>query len=283
MIFLGPGRCIADASAESGHGVTVNLSLPLAGIGVLVTRPQGQAHRFMQRIAELGGEAWWLPGLVIEPPADMTSFTQVVNDLEGFEWVVFISPTAVECAWPAISARGGLPPGVRVAAVGQGSARALAERGVSDVLTPVAGKADSESLLALPELQVMAGQRVAIFRGEGGRPLLADTLRARGAEVRHAVCYRRVLPKLDAAPVLQAWRAGRIQAVTAFSRDSLDGLVGLLSPEGRELLYKTPLFVPHPRIAEHARALGIARTIVAPAGEDGVLLALTQHFAHVHT
>ncbi|MGQ9861382.1 MAG: uroporphyrinogen-III synthase [Thiobacillaceae bacterium] len=260
----------------------MNLSFPLAGVGMLVTRPQGQARRFMARIRELGGETWWLPGLEIEPPAEMTGFLKVVNDLERFDWVVFVSPTAVERAWPAIAERGGLPARVRVAAVGRGSARELAKRGVHDVLTPEA-KADSESLLALPELKAMAGQRVALFRGEGGRTLLAETLGARGAEVFHAVCYRRVLPKVDVAPVLHAWRAGRIQAVTAFSRDSLDGLVALLTPEGRELLCQTPLFVPHPRIAGHARTLGMTQIIVTPAGEDGVLQALTEHFAHVRT
>lgn len=265
------------------HGVAVNLSQALTGVGVLVTRPQGQARRFMERIVERGGEAWWLPGVEIEPPADMTGFLQVVNDLDRFDWAVFVSPTAVERAWPAIAGRGGLPAGVRVAAVGRGSARELAQRGVAHVLTPAAGKADSESLLALPELQAMAGQRVALFRGEGGRTLLAETLGARGAEVRHAVCYRRALPDTDIAPVLRVWRAGRIRAVTVFSRDSLDGLVALLGPEGRELLCHTPLFVPHARIAEHARALGITRTFVTPAGEDGVLQALTEHYAHVHT
>lgn len=260
----------------------MNLSLPLAGVGVLVTRPQGQARRFIERIVELGGEAWWLPGLEIQAPADLTGFLQVVNDLERFDWVVFVSPTAVERAWPAIDARGGLPPRARVAAVGRGTARELMQRGVSAVLAPEAG-ADSERLLALPALQSVAGQRVVLFRGEGGRTLLAQTLTARGAEVLHAVCYRRVLPDVDVAPVLRAWREGRIQAVTAFSRDSLDGLSAQLTREGRERLCHTMLFVPHARIAEHARALGIAQTIVTPAGEEGVLRALTEHFAHVHT
>jgi uroporphyrinogen-III synthase len=260
----------------------VSLTLPLAGVGVLVTRPQGQARRFLQRIAELGGEAWWLPGLTIEPPADMTGLLKVVEDMERCDWLVFVSPTAVERAWPAIAGRGGLPAGVRVAAVGRGSARELAQRGVRDVLAPE-DKADSESLLALPELQDLAGQRVALFRGEGGRPLLAQTLAARGAEVLHAVCYRRVRPSVDVGPVLAAWRAGRIQVVTAFSRDSLDGLAALLAAEGGELLSGTPLFVPHPRIAEHAHALGIAQVFVTPPGEEGVLQALTERFAHVHT
>ncbi len=256
-------------------------ALPLAGIGVLVTRPQGQARRFMARIAELGGQPWWLPGLEIVPPTDAQGFIQVVSDLGRFDWLLFISPTAVEQAWPAIAEHGGLPSQARVAAVGRGTGRELARRGVQEVIMP-ADQADSESLLALPQLQAMAGRKVAIFRGEGGRTLLADTLRARGAEVAHAVCYRRVLPKADIRPVLQAWAAGRIHALTAFSRDSLDGLFAQLPEKQRALPAGTPLFVPHPRIAEHARALGLSQIIVTPAGEDGVLQALTEHFAHGH-
>lgn len=257
------------------------MSQPLAGVGVLVTRPREQAQRFMARIVELGGEPWCLPALEIRPPADESAFLRVVGELDSAHWAVFISPTAVDRAWPAIAERGGLPARLRVAAVGQGSARELAARGVPDVLAPV-GSSDSESLLALPEFQDMAGKRVVIFRGEGGRELLAETLAARGAEVRAAVCYRRVAPEADPAPVLAAWRAGRIHAVTVFSRDSLDGLAGLLGEEGRALLRSTPLFAPHPRIAEHARALGILGAIATPPGEEGVLNALVEHVAHVH-
>lgn len=257
-----------------------NRLLPLAGIGVLVTRPQQQAQRFMARIAELGGESWWLPGLEIVPPTDAQGFIQVVNDLSRFDWLLFISPTAVEQAWPAIAERGGLPQGVRIAAVGRGTGRELAERGVQEVIMPE-DKADSESLLALPQLRAMAGLKVAIFRGEGGRTLLADTLQARGAEVSHAVCYRRVLPRVDVTPVLKAWCEGRIHALTAFSSDSLDGLFALLPAQQRALPANTPLFVPHPRIAEHARTLGLSQIIVTPAGEDGMLKALTEYFADV--
>ncbi len=253
---------------------------PLGGIGVLVTRPRGQAERFMARIRALGGQSWWLPGVEIRPPSDATALGRVMDALEDFHWVVFVSPTAVERAWSAIEARGGLPGGLRVAAVGQGSARELAARGVVEVLTPQ-GRSDSESLLALPELQDMAGQRVAIFRGEGGRELLAETLTARGALVSHAVCYRRVRPEADADSVLAAWRSGSIRAVTVFSSDSLEGLLGLLGAEGRTLLLHTPLFAPHPRIAEHARALGILQAMATPPGEEGVLHALVEHFAHV--
>jgi uroporphyrinogen-III synthase len=251
----------------------------LEGIGVLVTRPRGRGERLGRRIEELGGRAWWLPTLEIRPPRDTLALNGALAQLAGCQWVVFVSPTAVEWGWNAISERGGLPAGVRVAAVGQGSARELAARGVTDVLAP-AGKADSESLLALPELESVAGQRVLMFRGEGGRELLAETLSARGAQLLHAVCYRRVRPEVDTAPVEAAWERGEIRAVTVFSRESLDALVTMLSRPGVERLRRTPLFAPHGRIAEYARVLGVEQARTTPPGEDGLVAGLQEYFGH---
>jgi len=172
------------------------------------------------------------------------------------------------------------PPGLAMAAVGKGTAKALAELGMTDVLTPPSG-ADSEHLLALPQLRDMAGRSVILFRGEGGREALADTLADRGAQVTHAVCYRRGLPPdADAGPVLAAFAAGRIQAVTAYSGETLDNLFQLLGPEGESFLRRTPLFVPHPRIAAHAAALGVKTLITAPDGEGQLLASLVEYFSH---
>ncbi len=247
---------------------------------MLVTRPRGQGERLNRRIAESGGRVWWLPTLEIRPPRETAALNAALARLAGCQWAVFVSPTAVEWGWTTVSEHGGLPAGVRVAAVGQGSARELAARGVNDVLAPI-GKADSESLLALPEMQAVDGQRMMIFRGEGGREVLAETLTQRGAEVLHAACYRRVHPEVDAGPVEAAWQRGEIQAVTVFSRESLDVLVTMLSGPGVEQLRRTPLFAPHERIAEYARLLGVAEVRATPAGEDGVVSALMEYFSHV--
>lgn len=259
----------------------MNARAPLAGVGVLVTRPREQSERFMARVVELGGRAWWLPTLEIGPPADRAALDAVLAGLAACDWAIFISPTAVAWSWPAIEAHGGLPARLRVAAVGRGSARELLARGVAEVLAPAGERSDSESLLALPDLSDLAGQRVVIFRGEGGRELLAEALAARGARVGHAVCYRRARPQADAGPVLAALERGEIGAVTVFSRESLDGLGALLGEAGIARLRRIPLFAPHPRIAEHARSMGILQTIATPSGEEGVLTALVEHFAHV--
>jgi uroporphyrinogen-III synthase len=200
--------------------------------------------------------------------------------LDQFQLAIFISPTAVQRGLAAVSAVRDWPAHLPVAAVGKGTAGALHEQGVRAVLAPDSGS-DSEHLLALPQMQDMAGRRVIIFRGEGGRETLAEGLRQRGAQVTYAECYRRGLPEQpEPAPVLDLFAAGKIQAVTAYSTETLDNLFRLLGAAGQEHLLRTPLFVPHPRIAAHARALGVATVVASEGGEAQLIGSLVEYFAH---
>ena len=70
---------------------------------------------------------------------------------------------------------------------------ALARHGIHDVISPPL-RFDSEALLELPQLTDVNGRRVIIFRGDGGRELLGETLAARGASVEYVSCYRRGRP-----------------------------------------------------------------------------------------
>jgi uroporphyrinogen-III synthase len=161
------------------------------------------------------------------------------------------------------------------AAVGQGTLRALAAHGVGGCIAPTE-RFDSEALLALPELAAerVAGRRIAIFRGDGGRELLADTLRERGASVDCITCYRRSGPSHGLVPLLAAWRGGQLDALTVSSSEGLRYLVDLLDAEGFAFLQKTPLFVPHARIAENARALGLSNILLTDAADAGILAGL---------
>lgn len=249
----------------------------LQGVGVLVTRPQPQALAMAERLRQLGATPVVFPVLAILPPGDPIALAHTLARLADYHLAIFISPTAVEQGLAAIPA---WPPGLPVAGVGQGSAAALRRAGIPQVLAPDAG-ADSEHLLALPELADMANQNVLILRGEEGRELLAQALRQRGARVDYAACYRRGLPQANPAPLLEIWRQGGIRAVTLFSSESLDNLFQLLGEEGADLLRATPLFAPHPRIAEHGRSLGLVEAIATAPGEAGVLAGLVEYFGHV--
>ncbi|NTV96949.1 MAG: uroporphyrinogen-III synthase, partial [Thiobacillus sp.] len=249
---------------------------------ILVTRPAEQAEGLAASIAGLGGRAILFPTLAIAAPADPVALAHAIGALAGYDYAIFISPTSVDRAWPEILERhGGWPHGPVPAAVGRATARALAKYGVRHVLVAEDG-ADSESLLALDAFAEPAGKRILIVRGEGGRELLADSLRARGARVDYAECYRRVRPEADAAPLLALWREGGIAAVTVTSREVFANLADLLGAAGADLLRATPLFAPHPRIAEAARQWGVAEVVATAPGDAGLVSGLIDWFNDRH-
>ncbi len=246
---------------------------PLAGLGVLVTRPAHQAQHLGELIAAAGGRPIFFPVLEIVDLPDLGPLDALIDRLDTFDLAIFISPNAVAKAMNRIRARRTLPPGLAIAAIGKGSARALREVGVSQVIAPE-GRFDSEALLALPALADMAGRRVVIFRGEGGRELLAEELRRRGAQVEYAECYRRARPTADAGPLLHLWARDELDAITVTSAESLHNLFDLVGKLGQQWMRKTPLFVPHERIADAARGLGLAQVIVTPPGDEGLVAGL---------
>lgn len=250
---------------------------PLAGRGIVVTRPLAQCAGFSAALQAAGARAIVFPTIEILPAADQTALNAVIDGLEGYALAIFISPNAAREAMRAIRARRAWPAGLRAATIGRGGERELAAQGLADVIAPA--QFDSEGLLALPALQNVAGQRIVIFRGDGGRELLADTLRARGAVVDYAACYRRVQPQANAAPLLAAWRDGGVDAVTVTSSEGLHNLFNMLGAAGRDYLQRTPVFVPHPRIERAAQAAGCTQVRLTSQGDAGLLAGLQAWFA----
>lgn len=241
----------------------------LAGKRILITRPAEQAAHLNTLIQQAGGETVIFPAIEISNPANLPALKNLVARLHQFDLALFISPTAVSRAFQHLA---GWPAGLKVAAIGAGSARALQHAGVKNILVPAHGQ-DSEALLALPDMQQVKGKRIVIFRGEGGRELLADTLRQRGAQVEYAECYRRIKPQADIAPLLMQ----DIDAVVITSREGLKNLHELLG-ENWPRFQKKSFFVPHQRIADAAGLLGVAQTIVTTGGDAGCVEALSRHF-----
>jgi uroporphyrinogen-III synthase len=250
------------------------LSASLHGAGIVITRPARQAAGLAHEIAALGGRPLVFPAIVILPPTDASALRQAQRQLADYDIAVFVSGNAVEygigdpAAWPAH---------LLALAPGPGTAAALAAVGIRHVRIPTTTM-DSEGLLALPELRSVAGKRVVVFRGGAGRELLKGALEARGASVTQVECYRRARPEGGAAGLIEAWRERRADAVTLTSSEGLDNLWAVLDEEGRGYLAATPTFVPHPRIGERARALGVRETIVTPPADAGLLAALLEYF-----
>ncbi|EIC23889.1 uroporphyrinogen-III synthase [Thiorhodovibrio frisius] len=240
----------------------------LQGQGVLVTRPAHQAERLCQLIEAAGGRPLRFPALVIEPTHDPAARALLA---EHWDLVYCVSPNAVSFAHAIVADRHPWLRAERVAVVGAGTARELEALGRPADLVP-SGRFESEEVLALPELSHLDGQRVLIMRGEGGRGLMAETLRERGARVSIAEVYRRTCPKVDPQPLLARWSTD-VDWVTVTSEQILRNLLAILGPTGREQLLATPLVVIAARTAEAARTLGFRDVVLAERASDEAVLA----------
>lgn len=246
----------------------------LSGLTVLVTRPEHQAASLCRLIEQAGGQALRLPLLTIHDTSNLPAVTERLARLGDYDLAIFISPNAVRYGVAAIHrAGGGLPAGLKLATVGQGSARQLLESlGRGPDLVP-SHQFDSEGLLALEALQRLDGKRVLILRGNGGRELLADTLRQRGAQVDYLELYRRAAP---AVLVAGDDRLAKADIIIVTSSEGLNNLLTLL-PEGeRQGLLATPLLLVSARTAEEAQHLGFhgGWVLSAQASDEAIVEAL---------
>lgn len=237
---------------------------PLDGVGVLVTRPRRQAEGLVAAIGAKGGRAIEFPAIEPRPRAG----DDVAADAEGLtapDVAIFVSANAVRFG---LNYTGG----AKIAAIGPATAARLEQTGHSvDIRAP--DGFNSERLLETPELRDVAGKVIRIIRGSGGRELLANVLRERGAIVEYLPVYSREVPEYGAAELdalCREWARGGIDVVTVMSVETLVNLVQLLPRECLDALLATPLVTPASRVIKEAekRFPGIA-TMLADGPQAG--------------
>jgi uroporphyrinogen-III synthase len=249
----------------------------LQGLRVLVTRPAAQQQALLEAIAAAGGQAISLPLIAIEPIEDnkqQALLRQQIQELDNYRLLIFISSNAaryggelIDSYWPQF------PQGVSVLAVGPATAEEVSRHLDCEVACSRTGM-DSEALLALPLLQDVAGARIAIFRGQGGRELLAQTLRERGARVDYIEVYRREAVSYAADAAVNLITAEDVNVLTVTSGESLKMLRQMLGNNSRLLLL--PLIVPSERIAELALQQGFSQVHNANGANKEALLHCLQ-------
>lgn len=249
----------------------------LEGLGVVITRPRAAAESLAAALEREGARPFIFPALEIEDLPPSPALDAALALLDRAVLAIFVSAHAAERGLAAARRRAPWPARVPVAAVGEATAQALRNSGFARVISP-RERHDSEALAAAAELQAdrVRGRDVVIFRGEGGRERLRQILEERGARVSYAECYRRVRPRGDPAPLLQAWARGEVHAVSALSGETLANFVALLGEEGAPRLGSAVLVVPHQAVAALPDARRFSRVIVAGPGPEGVASALGQ-------
>jgi len=250
----------------------------LSGCSIVITRPIDQTHQLAELVQSEGGHPVLFPLLAIAPLEDSSDFHAALETLDTCDWAIFISSNAVQRGMPAVLRRfPQLPSTLRFCAIGPSTKAELEAFGAKHVLTPEI-RFDSESLLALPEMQSVQGQRIMIFRGVGGRELMAEALRARGAQVRFAECYRRINPQADANDLIRLWQNSQLEAVVVTSSEALRHLLALAGTG--DWLKNTLICVNHPRIGELARQHGLQVAVAETPGDIGMLHCLIQNRRH---
>lgn len=244
---------------------------PLAGLGIVLTRPRGQSASLAQRLEADGARVIHCPSLAIVPVEPDEASGVALGELASARLAVFVSANAAEHGLAVARRRGPWPAGVPAAAVGEATAAALREAGLADVVAP-SGRADSEALLALPQLQAVEGAPIIIFRGVGGREHLRSVLESRGAKVAYVECYRRERPATDPAETRSALERGEIHAVHAMSAESVENFGQIVGAGAR--LEGVALVVPHEAIARCAARARFGPVVVAQPGPEGLARAL---------
>ncbi len=256
----------------------------LAGLRVLVTRPRHQNAGLVALIEKHGGTAIRFPVIEILPARDRGAALAALAALDDYALMIFVSLNAVEHGLALMGTARALEARACMIAVGESTAAALEQAGFDSVLRPAQGSS-SEALLALPELdgKSVAGSRILIVRGEGGRQLLGDTLSKRGARVTYAEVYRRARPEVNGGGLADRGRNGGIDTIVITSLEGFENLFAMLGKGAAAWLKEAGYVVVSRRLAAHARALGIKnQAVIAARVDDEALLEALVRWRAAH-
>jgi uroporphyrinogen III methyltransferase/synthase len=253
--------------------------LPLIGQRVLVTRTREQASVLSAGLRALGAEAIELPTILVAPPEDWKPLDQAIASLQDYGWIIFTSVNGVRFFWDRLSIAGAdarALAGVKLAAIGPGTAGELAARGLRVDYVP--SEYVAEAIAA--GLEGVNGQRVLLPRADIARPALADLLRDRGAEIVDVTAYRTLQPHVDPDELRDL--LARITVATFTSSSTVRNLTAMTHNAGVDLptaLTSVTVACIGPVTAETARDLGLPVHVVAETHTiDGLIQALTRHY-----
>ena len=259
----------------------------LAGIKVLITRPQQQAEELARSVAAAGGNPLVVPLITItalDDEASLARLGQHMQALDLYHALIFVSSNAARHAvpwiqrfWPEV------PPALDLIAVGASTAAAL--NPLHCRVQTAAPGAGSEELLSMPVLQDVKGKRIGICRGQGGRELLATELRKRGATVEYLELYRRDPVTLAPGQLNTVLAQEKVQAIVVTSGQILQTLsqeCGCSAGSNNSQAGLIPLLVPSVRVAEQAAAQGFSRVLLVNGADDAAILSGLETVARQH-
>jgi uroporphyrinogen III methyltransferase/synthase len=249
---------------------------PLFGKRIVVTRPAAQTASVVSRLLELGAQPILAPTIDIRPPDDWTAVDRVLDRIAEFDWIVFTSVNGVSFLLNRIWDTGRdlrLIAGAKLAAIGEGTAEALARFHLRPDLVPDTYRAEALAEALRPHV---AGKRVLWARASRGRDVLSLELRSAGAIVQEVVVYRNLdVDSLD-SDVVREIETGAVDWVCLSSPSIARAFHRLLTAQARgQLGKKVRVATISPVTTAAARDVGLPVDAEATTYTwDGLLAAI---------
>jgi uroporphyrinogen-III synthase len=249
---------------------TLTMKPDLTGLQILVTRPEAQAIPWAKELNTLGAETIIQPMLAIEAlssKADTAAIKKNLMDLDKYQKAIFVSQNAVEYGtewidryWPQLPIR------LNFFAVGATTANLLENKlsHLNAVIDSPQHAMNSEALLQLTGLQQVEGERILIFRGQGGRTHLGKSLEARGALIDYCELYARLIPKnIDKNRIGALIESKLATVIAVHSGETLENLCKAVDESQLKWIKQRALLLPGKRVADIANTLGFNTLIIA--------------------
>ena len=245
-VLTGTVGTIADRVAERGFeppavivvGEVVRLrerlqwfeSQPLFGKRIVVTRPRAQASRFADLLEQQGAEVFRFPTIETVPMGSYAKLDKALENLEGYDWLIFTSVNGVRYFFNRLQERQQdirSLAGIRIAAIGPETARAIEARYLHVDIMPQEYKAEA----LIDVLKAERARRILLPRAAEARAILPQELRAHGAQVDEIATYQTIRPVNRDDVFCDMLRSGQIDLITFTSSSTVRNFMDVLSEE----------------------------------------------------
>ncbi len=212
---------------------------PLFGKKVVVTRTREQASELVARLEEYGADCLEYSTIHIEPVEDYRILDAALEEMDTFSWILFTSLNAITYFFRRLYGTGrdvrhlG---GLRIAAVGRTTARALREHGLQADLLPE--KFTGEDLGRALIREGVRGRKILLPRALKALNTLPEMLADHGAEVVIAPVYRNVPPAGPRDELRRRLESGEIDVVTFTSSSTVTNFLTMVGAESAEELHR---------------------------------------------
>lgn len=245
------------------------LLMPGKPLKVLITRPKAKAQQLALLLNQQG---------IVNTSQSLFDYQKnasahdIAIALANADILIFVSVAAVEFAHASYALPNNLSQ--TIFAVGNATKQALQAIGITTTISPPPKQEHSEGLLKLPQLSKVKDKRIIIFRGNGGREHIANSLTLRGAEVQYIESYRRVWRTLT-INIAEQWRAQKINCIVVTSNDILIALLKYLASATNDIddYWQSQCLwvVVSDRIEKNAKDLGLTRVVNTHSASSQIL------------